>query len=667
MRTGKDRGRSGRPRSAIFGALLAVSIGVGQASLIALADPPADSPGPPSADGVVPVIRDTRSSNDDCLELGFDHGLSIGGDGQASSGDLTVTVSGYNSPTGFVDWSSTQPIHGVYVKGGPSGGDLFSYPGGDTGDLNLHTPQKADGGYYGVSHVAACWNDVPVEPDVVIEKSNDPTDAVVAGGTITYTLSVSNEGDGDATGVTVTDDLPPGVTFVSATPGCDVSGGTVTCDLGDIGAGAGVDVEIVVSVDEETCGTVANVAGVAATNEPESAQGNDGSNEVTNTVDCEEPSPPDVQVTKSSDAEGVLGDGDSFSYTISVTNVGDEAATGVRFIDDLPEGEPLLVDLSSWPTFEGALCTIASSVGQDGIVHQTVQCGPTTLDPGETQTVTIVVTVTGDDCGPITNEVNVEAANEPAANVGSDNHAEVTDEVECLPRIRLVKGGPTLAHVGDTVTYRFVAINNGSVDLTDIALTDPRCDGPIQQTDDADGDETLAVGERWEYRCDRTIVAADGDTVRNEATVEGSHEGGTVSDTDDHVLEVIHPAIRIDKSASPDSGAPGTTIVYTYRVTNTGDTTLYRIDVSDDILGAIGTIPSLAAGASTELTAEIALGDTPVTNIGSASGEDVLRLTVTDEDDASVTVVAAGGGSIGGGGGSPPTRSSRPGRTGSPA
>jgi uncharacterized repeat protein (TIGR01451 family) len=650
MTTAKHPGRTRRPRSTIFGLALAVSIAIGQASLSALADPPVDTPGPASADGVVPVIRDTRSSNDDCVELGFDHGISIAANGQVSSGDLTVTVSGYNSPTGFVDWSSNLPIHGVYVKGGPSGGNLFSYPSGDTGDQDLHTPQKADGSYYSVSHLAFCWNDVALEPDVVVEKANGPAGAVLANGTITYTLKVSNDGTGDATGVVVTDALPAGVSFDSATPGCTEVAGTVTCDLGDIGAGASLSVEITVTVDEGTCGTIANVATVSATNEQEDDEGNNTSNEVTNTVTCDEPSPPDVQVSKSSDAEGVLGQGDTFSYTITVTNVGDEAATGVTFNDDLPEGEPLTVDLSSWPTFDGALCTIASSVGQDGIVHQSVHCGPTSLDPGESQTVTINVIVTGDDCGTITNVVDVTASNEPAGNVGPDNHDEVADEVECVPRIRLVKGGPDLAHVGDTVTYRFAVINNGSVDLTDVVLSDPDCEGPLQRTDDGNGDATLAVGERWEYRCDRTIVAADGDVVPNEATVQGGHEGGAVSDTDDHLIEVIHPAIGIDKTASPTSGAPGTTIVYTYVVTNTGDTDLYDIAVTDDRLGAIGTVAFLAAGASAELTAQVALGDSPVTNVGTASGHDVLGLSVSATDAASVTVVAAGGGS---GGGSP--------------
>ncbi len=140
------------PKRGVFLApVLMIAFALGQTGILgAQAAPPVDSPGPPSSDGVQPMIADTQSSNDDCGQLGFDHGISIASNGQVSGGDLTVTVTDYNSPTGYVDWSSNLPIHGVYAKGGPSGGNLFNYPAGDTGDHDLHTPQKPDGGYYAV-------------------------------------------------------------------------------------------------------------------------------------------------------------------------------------------------------------------------------------------------------------------------------------------------------------------------------------------------------------------------------------------------------------------------------------------------------------------------------------------------------------------------------------
>jgi hypothetical protein len=80
MSGAKDRTRR---RAIIFGLIVVTALAVGQAgTLNALAHPPVDSPGPPSADGVRPIIVDTPSSSDDCGLLGFTHGISISGNGQ---------------------------------------------------------------------------------------------------------------------------------------------------------------------------------------------------------------------------------------------------------------------------------------------------------------------------------------------------------------------------------------------------------------------------------------------------------------------------------------------------------------------------------------------------------------------------------------------------------
>jgi uncharacterized repeat protein (TIGR01451 family) len=78
--------------------------------------------------------------------------------------------------------------------------------------------------------------------DVSVTKS-DSADPVSAGGALTYTLSVHNAGPDQATGVVVTDKLPNGVTFVSAsaTGGgtCSKSNLTVTCNIGTLGTTGG--------------------------------------------------------------------------------------------------------------------------------------------------------------------------------------------------------------------------------------------------------------------------------------------------------------------------------------------------------------------------------------------------------------------------------------------
>jgi hypothetical protein len=117
--------------------------------------------------------------------------------------------------------------------------------------------------------------------------------------------------------------------------------------------------------------------------------------------------------------------------------------------------------------------------------------------------------------------------------------------------------------------------------------------------------------------------------------------------TDVAVCEELDPDIALDKTASPTSGPAGTVIVYTYLVTNTGDTALFDIVVTDDKLGTIGHIESLAAGASSQLTAMFTLGSAPVTNVAIVVGEDSTGHEVSAQDSATVTVVLGGGGGDG--------------------
>ena len=74
-------------------------------------------------------------------------------------------------------------------------------------------------------------------------------DWVPAGTSFTYTLTVTNEGPSDASGITVTDTLPGAVTFVSASAGCSESGGTVTCTAASLATGASVPFTVTVPIN----------------------------------------------------------------------------------------------------------------------------------------------------------------------------------------------------------------------------------------------------------------------------------------------------------------------------------------------------------------------------------------------------------------------------------
>jgi len=142
------------------------------------------------------------------------------------------------------------------------------------------------------------------------------------------------------------------------------------------------------------------------------------------------------------------------------------------------------------------------------------------------------------------------------------------------------------------------------------------------------------------------VTETDLPEVNNAPTIDpaGEFTVGATQTVTVTVTNTLKPlGILIEKSVTPTSGAPGDTVTYTFKVTNTGQVTLFNILVTDDKLGTIGTIPSLAPGASTTLTKTTTLPNNAgaLTNVGTASGTDVLGRRATDTDTAVVTVVLA--------------------------
>jgi uncharacterized repeat protein (TIGR01451 family) len=85
---------------------------------------------------------------------------------------------------------------------------------------------------------------------------------VLLGRNITYKLEVENDGPNNATGVVVTDTLPAGVTFVSASFGCTYNPGphNVTCNIGNLSNDREAKRTIVVQTT--AIGTITNTATV---------------------------------------------------------------------------------------------------------------------------------------------------------------------------------------------------------------------------------------------------------------------------------------------------------------------------------------------------------------------------------------------------------------------
>ena len=92
--------------------------------------------------------------------------------------------------------------------------------------------------------------------DLAIVKSASPNPAI-AGAALTYALNATNNGPSNATGVTITDTLPAGVTYTSATSSqgtVSQANGTVTVSLGNLADGAGAMATILVMVAPSAMG-----------------------------------------------------------------------------------------------------------------------------------------------------------------------------------------------------------------------------------------------------------------------------------------------------------------------------------------------------------------------------------------------------------------------------
>jgi len=96
---------------------------------------------------------------------------------------------------------------------------------------------------------------------------------VLAGNNLIYTLRITNLGPSTASNVVLTDPLPPGAAFVSATNSqgaCSQSSGVVTCNLGSLATNATATVGI--TVRPNNAGTITNTASVtSAASDPASA------------------------------------------------------------------------------------------------------------------------------------------------------------------------------------------------------------------------------------------------------------------------------------------------------------------------------------------------------------------------------------------------------------
>jgi len=350
----------------------------------------------------------------------------------------------YNASPGAVSYLSGQTTKQVSF---PVHGDTLDEDDESWG-LTLVQPSAgvtiADG-----TATVTILDDDPAITDLELSMTDTP-DPAVAGAPITYSITVDNTGPNRAPATTVVDDLPAGLTFVSASASsgtCSFAAPRVTCSLGTVW-----DSETVTILAEPTAsGTIQNTVSVSGA--------------YTDTDATDDAATAETQVGEGADLDVTLGEsgdpvpaGQDLTYSLQVRNRGPfPAADPVATLTIPPE--VAFVSASSGCAYASGLVTCgAGALG-------------TSLAPGQVVPLQVVVTRSAAAQATFSSTATVSSSAPPDPDP-ADNSASVTTTYVPAGDLSVgvvASGGPL--DEGESLSWTATLVNAGPNDAADVTLT----------------------------------------------------------------------------------------------------------------------------------------------------------------------------------------------------
>lgn len=507
--------------------------------------------------------------------------LSVPADGTIDGGGSTETIDSVDN--GSFSRTVVTGSQGVISINGPDGTVCtFTETAAPSGFLPPAAPDNTvvltiDAGGEQATHT---FVNTRALPNVVVAKSASHSTVLAPFSSLEFTLTATNAGNAQATGVTISDQIDTDLAIVSATwdndPGtaggtgaCSwTAGNLVTCEVGALAAsdgdttGAEPDVAtatITVNVPVAACPSVANVATVSATNEGTAEAGDNTSNTVNVTVDC-----PDASVSKTATDPVILG-GETATFSITINGGTLGTASDVTLSETVPAG-------FSW-TVDGDVEDCGLDDGDVLSGGTLISCNFGSLGASEQKTIGVEATTTLVACGAtITNTATIAVDGDTAT---SNNTSTATIDVEC-PDVAIAKSASSATVLAPgTLEYKLLVTNEGDSTAENVVISDDLDDDltilgdvkyDLANDGTMDGDCTVAAGNLIECEIGDLVVdatvsvtitvqvssAACADDLTNTASVAADNEPvGLGGNNDDTVnVTVDCPDVSVEKTAA---------------------------------------------------------------------------------------------------------------------
>ncbi|WP_242296971.1 cell surface protein, partial [Bacillus cereus group sp. BfR-BA-01521] len=326
--------------------------------------------------------------------------------------------------------------------------------------------------------------------EIVAIKSVDKTFATI-GDTISYTITLSNPGNVTSQNIIFTDTLPDGTAFIS---------GTLTNDSGTQQIGNPANGIQIGNINPN--GTAVITLNVLVTNIPSiNPISNSSSVQFSYVVDPSQPSVSQMNVsnavsttinsailtTQKSADKSIVSVGDTITYTTTITNTGNTAATNITFTSAIPASITFIpnsftINGVQQSGAQPALGVTIPNIAPGETVTGTFQVNVISVPPSNSimGNDTILYSYTVDPNGtPITTSISTNIVTNP-----------VLDAM-----ITMVKSvDQTLVTLGDTITYTTILTNSGNTNATNITFTDLIPDGTTFITDSVTIDGITQIG-----------------------------------------------------------------------------------------------------------------------------------------------------------------------------